>query len=162
MYREKKKKLLNLKPHRYIINLRVKVVQHNNVCSRASRLSPLLCWAALHLNLTAEARHTASLFNSLKNKEFMVINTLWGMISSTVPRIIQQNIHIYHTCTFYTVLRLRTVQARANYGSRAKYGLLSFLIWPAKRETMNKPHWCFRFWHFLPQWWLIHIFISIM
>lgn len=119
----------------YIINLRVKVVQHNNVCSRMSRLSRLLCRAALHLNLTAETRRTASLLNSLKNKELMVINTLEGMGSSSFPTIIQQKMYLYFLHCTLPKDSLQ-IQTRANYGSGAKYGLSSFLIRPADLETI--------------------------
>lgn len=61
-----------------ILYLRLKVVQHNNVCSCSSRLSGLLCRAALHLNLTAEATRRAGSFYSLRNKQVLVFDVSWA------------------------------------------------------------------------------------
>lgn len=52
-----------------ICHLRLKVVQHDDVCSRSGCLPALLCWTTLHLNLTAEAAHRAGSFHRLGSKQ---------------------------------------------------------------------------------------------
>lgn len=64
--------------------LRLKVIQHNDVCSCSGCLSALLCRAALHLNLTAEATHWPGTFHSLHNKQgwfLFLLNLLWAHLN---------------------------------------------------------------------------------
>lgn len=52
---------------------RLKVVQHDDVCTGCSRFSGLLRGAALHLHLTAEPTHRPRRSHSLKNKQDVVV-----------------------------------------------------------------------------------------
>lgn len=100
MYREKGNK--NSAQTWCVFNLRVKVVQHDNVCSRSGRFSGLLCWAALHLHLAAEATHTASLFNGLKSKEWIGINKHTRR-EDFINFSRNYTLNIYYICILFTL-----------------------------------------------------------
>lgn len=65
-----------------IHHLRLKVVQHDDVCSRSGCLPALLCWATLHLNLTAEAAHRAGSFHRLGSKQGCVFVFVCFLVST--------------------------------------------------------------------------------
>lgn len=68
-----------------ILYLRLKVIQHNDVCSCSGRLSALLCGAALHLNLTAEATHWPGTFHSLEDKQGCFFVLVERVVSTPEP-----------------------------------------------------------------------------
>lgn len=60
-----------------ILYLRLKVIQHDDVCSSSGSFPALLCRAALHLDLTAEATQWPGSSHSLHNKQDFGWSNTW-------------------------------------------------------------------------------------